>query len=288
MDLESEVQEIHGKLSLYKQYLTDYLPNITQFALNVVIAILVFIGGRKAIQWVVKFIKTSMEKASLDKGVVQFTGSLTKVGLYALLVFNIATHFGVKESSVAALLGTAGVTVGLALQGGLANIAGGIMLLSFKPFQVGDYVIIAQQNECEGTVYKIEICYTTLISIDNKHIVIPNGILSNSIITNVTARDLRKLEIKVGISYNSDIQKAKKILEEILRRDEDTKDDKGMVVFVDELADSAVIMGLRVWVATDRYWPAKWRLNELIKEAFDRYGIEIPYNQLQVHVRNVD
>lgn len=288
MDLESEVQEIHGKLSLYKQYLTDYLPNITQFALNVVIAILVFIGGRKAIQWVVKFIKTSMEKASLDKGVVQFTGSLTKVVLYALLVFNIATHFGVKESSVAALLGTAGVTVGLALQGGLANIAGGIMLLSFKPFQVGDYVIIAQQNECEGTVYKIEICYTTLISIDNKHIVIPNGILSNSIITNVTARDLRKLEIKVGISYNSDIQKAKKILEEILRRDEDTKDDKGMVVFVDELADSAVIMGLRVWVATDRYWPAKWRLNELIKEAFDRYGIEIPYNQLQVHVRNVD
>lgn len=288
MDLESEVQEIHGKLSLYKQYLTDYLPNITQFALNVVIAILVFIGGRKAIQWVVKFIKTSMEKASLDKGVVQFTGSLTKVVLYALLVFNIATHFGVKESSVAALLGTAGVTVGLALQGGLANIAGGIMLLLFKPFQVGDYVIIAQQNECEGTVYKIEICYTTLISIDNKHIVIPNGILSNSIITNVTARDLRKLEIKVGISYNSDIQKAKKILEEILRRDEDTKDDKGMVVFVDELADSAVIMGLRVWVATDRYWPAKWRLNELIKEAFDRYGIEIPYNQLQVHVRNVD
>lgn len=126
-----------------------------------------------------------------------------------MLIFTLATHFGVKESSVAALLGTAGVTVGLALQGGLANIAGGIMLLTFKPFQVGDYVIIAQQNECEGTVYKIEICYTTLISIDNKHIVIPNGTLSNSIITNVTARDLRKLEIKVGISYDSDIQKAK-------------------------------------------------------------------------------
>ena len=89
----------------------------------------------------------------------------------------------------------------------------------------------------------------------------------------------------MGISYNSDIQKAKKILEEILRRDEDTKDDKGMVVFVDDLADSAVIMGLRVWVATDKYWPAKWRLNELIKEAFDRYGIEIPYNQLQIHVK---
>ena len=125
-------------------------------------------------------------------------------------------------------------------------------------------------------MYKIEICYTTLLSIDNKHIVIPNGTLSNSIITNVTARDLRKLEIKVGISYDSGIQKAKEILEEILHNDEDTKDDKGMVRFVDELGENAVIMGLRVWVATDKYWSIKWRLNQLIKEAFDANGIEIP------------
>lgn len=116
-------------------------------------------------------------------------------------------------------------------------------------------------------MYKIEICYTTLLSIDNKHIVIPNGTLSNSIITNVTARDLRKLEIKVGIFYDSGIQKAKEILEEILHNDEDTKDDKGMVRFVDELGENAVIMGLRVWVATDKYWSIKWRLNQLIKEA---------------------
>ena len=112
-------------------------------------------------------------------------------------------------------------------------------------------------------MYKIEICYTTLLSIDNKHIVIPNGTLSNSIITNVTARDLRKLEIKVGISYDSGIQKAKEILEEILHNDEDTKDDKGMVRFVDELGENAVIMGLRVWVATDKYWSIKWRLNHI-------------------------
>lgn len=131
-------------------------------------------------------------------------------------------------------------------------------------------------------MYKIEICYTTLLSIDNKHIVIPNGTLSNSIITNVTARDLRKLEIKVGISYDSGIQKAKEILEEILHNDEDTKDDKGMVRFVDELGENAVIMGLRVWVATDKYWSVKWRLNQLIKEAFDANGIEIPYNQVHV------
>ena len=131
-------------------------------------------------------------------------------------------------------------------------------------------------------MYKIEICYTTLLSIDNKHIVIPNGTLSNSIITNVTARDLRKLEIKVGISYDSGIQKVKEILEEIPHNDEDTKDDKGMVRFVDELGENAVIMGLRVWVATDKYWSVKWRLNQLIKEAFDANGIEIPYNQVHV------
>ena len=131
-------------------------------------------------------------------------------------------------------------------------------------------------------MYKIEICYTTLLSIDNKHIVIPNGTLSNSIITNVTARDLRKLEIKVGISYDSGIQKAKEILEEILHNDEDTKDDKGMVRFFDELGENALIMGLRVWVATDKYWSIKWRLNQLIKEAFDANGIEIPYNQVHV------
>ena len=109
-----------------------------------------------------------------------------------------------------------------------------------------------------------------------------NGTLSNSIITNVTARDLRKLEIKVGISYDSGIQKAKEILEEILHNDEDTKDDKGMVRFVDELGENAVIMGLRVWVAKDKYWSVKWRLNQLIKEAFDANGIEIPYNQVHV------
>lgn len=136
-------------------------------------------------------------------------------------------------------------------------------------------------------MYKIEICYTTLLSIDNKHIVIPNGTLSNSIITNVTARDLRKLEIKVGISYDSGIQKAKEILEEILHNDEDTKDDKGMVRFVDELGENAVIMGLRVWVATDKYWSVKWRLNQLIKDAFDANGIEIPYNQVHVKEESI-
>ncbi len=155
----------------------------------------------------------------------------------------------------------------------------------FKPFVVGDYIIQDQSNGCEGTVAKIEICYTTLLSIDNKKVVVPNGTLSNSTIINVTAKENRKLEIKVGISYEADIQKAKTILEKILKDDPDTKSDsREMVVFVDELAESAVIMGLRVWVATESYWAVKWRLNQKIKEEFDANGIVIPYKQMEVYV----
>ena len=203
------------------------------------------------------------------------------------MIIFIAVGLGVKESSVAALIGTAGVTAGLALQGGLGNIAGGVLLLVFKPFVVGDYIIQDKANGCEGEVSKIEICYTTLLSVDNKKIVIPNGTLSNCTIINVTAKDMRKLEIKVGISYESDIQKVKQVLEKILKEDPDTQsDNEETIIFVDELADSAVIMAFRVWVYTDVYWTTKWRLNEKIKEEFDKNGIVIPYNQMDIHIYN--
>ena len=279
------VQEVTNQVSAYRQMFETYIPDITKFGIKVVLAIVAFWVGTTVIKWVVNIIRKSLTKSRLDTGVAQFMASLVKIVLYILLLFNISTSFGVKESSLAALLGTAGVTLGLALQGGLSNLAGGMMLLLFKPFQVGDYIIINEQAGSEGTVAKIEICYTTLLSIDNKHIVIPNGTLSNTTITNVTARDQRRLEIKVGISYNSNIRKAKEILEEILTDDPDTREDEEMVVFVDELAESSVVMGFRVWVATDRYWATRWRLNQRIKEAFDAYGIEIPYNQLDIHVR---
>lgn len=272
-----------------KEYMAGQIPAIVGFGLKVVLAIIVFFVGRKLIRWAVKLMKRSMERARLDEGVVQFACSAGKAVLYTMLIFNIAVSLGVTESSVAALLGTAGVAIGLALQGGLANLAGGVLLLVFKPFVVGDYIIQNQQNGCEGTVARIEMCYTTLLSIDNKKIVVPNGTLSNSTIINVTAKETRKLEIKVGISYESNIQKAKEILEKILLEDPDTQGDRSeMVVFVDQLADSAVIMGLRVWVPTDSYWPVKWRLNQKIKEEFDAQGIVIPYNQMDIYVHNKD
>ena len=272
-----------------KEYMAGQIPAIVGFGLKVVLAIIVFFVGRKLIRWAVKLMKRSMERARLDEGVVQFACSAGKAVLYTMLIFNIAVSLGVTESSVAALLGTAGVAIGLALQGGLANLAGGVLLLVFKPFVVGDYIIQNQQNGCEGTVARIEMCYTTLLSIDNKKIVVPNGTLSNSTIINVTAKETRKLEIKVGISYESNIQKAKEILEKILLEDPDTQGDRSeMVVFVDQLADSAVIMGLRVWVPTDSYWSVKWRLNQKIKEEFDAQGLVIPYNQMDIYVHHKD
>lgn len=284
LDGTSVKQSIKDILN-FKEYLTEQLPALTGFCIKVVLSIIVFFVGRRIISWIVNIMRKSLERANIDAGVVQFISSAGKAVLYMLLIFNIAISLGVKESSVAALLGTAGVTVGLALQGGLANLAGGVLLLIFKPFVVGDYIIQDQANGCEGTVAKIEICYTTLLSIDNKKIVVPNGTLSNSTIINVTAKENRKLEIKVGISYDADIRKAKKVIEDILKADPDTRSDNSeMVVFVDSLADSAVIIGLRVWVPTDAYWKTKWRLNQRIKEEFDANGITIPYNQMEVYV----
>ncbi len=278
-----QVKEEAGRIYTYIQ---EQMPSLIGFCVRVVMAIILFLVARKLIAWVLRVLKKSLTNMNVDKGVIQFACSIAKLVLYLLVIFNIGISLGIKESSVAALLGTAGVTVGLALQGGLANVAGGVMILLFKPFQVGDYIIQDQANGCEGTVSKIDMYYTTLLSVDNKNIVIPNGTLANSTVINVTARNHRRLEIKVGISYQSDIHQARNILEKILLDDPDTKTDSEMVVFVDELGESSVIMGLRVWVETEQYWPVKWRLNQKIKEEFDARGIEIPYRQMDVHIHH--
>ena len=282
--MEETAQELTDHVSQFQKYLDEHTPELISFGIKVVLSIVVLYIGSRLIRWVLGLVRRSLGRAGMDKGAVQFLCSFLKALLYILLIFGIGMNFGIKESSVAALLGTAGVTIGLALQGGLSNLAGGVMLLIFKPFQVGDYIIVDKANGWEGTVYKIEICYTTLLSVDYRHIVIPNGTLSGNTVVNLTARDMRKLELKIGISYDSDMHKAKQILEQIIKDDKGTREDQGMLVYVDELAENAVILGLRVWVPTEDYWTVRWRLNETIKDEFDRQGIRIPYRQLDVHV----
>ena len=282
--MEETAQELTDHVSQFQKYLDEHTPQLISFGIKVVLSIVVLYIGSRLIRWVLGLVRRSLGRTGMDKGAIQFLCSFLKALLYILLIFGIGMNFGIKESSVAALLGTAGVTIGLALQGGLSNLAGGVMLLIFKPFQVGDYIIVDKANGWEGTVYKIEICYTTLLSVDYRHIVIPNGTLSGNTVVNLTARDMRKLELKIGISYDSDMHKAKQILEQIIKDDKGTREDQGMLVYVDELAESAVTLGLRVWVPTEDYWTVRWRLNETIKDEFDRQGIRIPYRQLDVHL----
>lgn len=265
-------------------YLQEQIPDLAGFGMKVLISIVVFYLGIRVIRCLVKILRRSMEQMRVDQGVVQFACSLAKILLCLLLAFSIATRFGVTEASVAALIGSTGITLAMGLQGGLANLAGGIMILLFKPFQVGDYIVQNGLAGCEGTVSRIDMCYTRLTTIDNKIIVIPNGTLSNSSITNVTEKEERQLDVKVSVSYQSDIRRAKGILERLLQEEEDIYRDKDLAVFVDDLAESAVILGFRAWVPTDKYWKVKWGLNEKIKLSFDKEGIQIPFNQLDVHL----
>ena len=269
-------------------FLQEKITPLVGFGMKVVISIVVFYLGIRGIRWLIKALRRSMEQMKVDQGVVQFACSLAKILLYLFLVFSIATQFGITEASVAALIGSTGITLAMGLQGGLANLAGGIMILLFKPFQVGDYIVQNGVAGCEGTVSRIDMCYTRLTTIDNKTIVIPNGTLSNSSITNVTEKEERQLDVKVGISYQSDIHHAKEILEKLLKEEPDIYHEQDVAVFVDELAESAVILGFRAWVPTDRYWKVKWGLNEKIKLSFDKEGIKIPYDQLDVHLENID
>ncbi len=273
------VQEA-GRLTAYLQ---DHIPNMIGFGVKVLCAILFFCAGRIVIGWIRKVVKRSLNRSKADKGVEQFVDSLLKFGLYFLLIFTIATKFGVDTASVAALIASGGVALGLALQGSLSNFAGGVLILLLKPFEVGDY-IVEDTNHNEGTVKEIQIFYTKLSTIDNKTIVIPNGILTNNSLTNMTAQPERRLNIKIGITYEADLKKAKTVIERLLLEDASVMKDKETAVFVDALADHAVVIGARGWVSNDEFWTTQWRLLEEIKLRFDQEEIEIAYPQMKVHM----
>lgn len=277
-----EIVEEVGKLT---KYLQDKLPDIMEFGIRVILALVLFEVGRRVIKWIRKIVRQSMEKSNVDEGVKTFVDSLLKFGLIGLLLFTIATNLGVDTASVAALFASAGVAVGLALQGALSNFAGGVLILILKPFVIGDY-IIEDNNKNEGTVKEIQLFYTKLTTLDNKTIIIPNGMLTNNSLTNVTEKNERKLDLKVDISYDADLKKAKDILARLIDAEERIMKDEEIQIFVDNLGASSVVLGLRAWVKAEDYWPVRWKLLEDIKLTMDAEGIEIPYQQLTVHVEN--
>lgn len=276
-------QETVDEVNALVQYIQNSIPNLIGFGLKVLIALLFFFIGRLLIRWIRKVVRRSLERSSADKGVEQFIDSLLKFGLYALLIFSIAAKLGVDTTSVAALVASGGVAIGLALQGSLSNFAGGILILLLKPFEVGDY-IIEDTNGNEGFVKEIQIFYTKLSTIDNKTIVIPNGILTNNSLTNASAKAERQLDLRINVSYEADLKEVKKVLSEVVRSDSSIMKDEKIQIFVDSLGDSSVVMGVRAWVSNDDYWDTRWRLTENIKLAMDEHGIEIPYSQVVVHM----
>ena len=278
-EFQQEIQE-PGALKSFFQGLPEKALHL---GVGVLLALFAFVIGVQLIRLVRKIVKKSMNRAGAETGAVQFVDSFIKAALYVLLVLMIASSFGLEAASIVAVLGSAGVAIGLAVQGSLANLAGGVLILLLKPFRVGDYIQESSTGH-EGTVTEIQIFYTRLLTADNKAVVLPNGQLANNSIVNITSQKERRMDIMVGISYQADLKRAKELLEAVLREDEAVLQEKDMLVFVSELGSSSVNLGVRCWLKQEDFWAGKWRITENCKLALDAAGIEIPYNQLDVHV----
>ena len=252
----------------------EYVP-------SVLLAIIVLIVGLWLIQRVVGLLRRTLEGRQADATLARFLCSLTSVGLKALLLISVASMVGIETTSFVALIGAAGLAIGLALQGSLSNFAGGVLVLLFKPYRVGDFV---EAQGVSGTVADIQIFNTVLKTPDNKVIIVPNGAISNGVITNYSMEDTRRVDMLFGIGYNDDIRQARSVISGLIDAEERILREPAPLVVVSELADSSVNFTVRVWVASGDYWGVYFDLTERVKVAFDAAGISIPYPQTDVHL----
>ncbi len=278
------VQERADEVNRFVEYFNKQLPSLLDFGLKLVFAGILFFIGSRVIRFLLKMLKRSFLRTQMEEGSIHFMDSLVKAILYIVLVAGLATYLGVKEASIAALLGSMGVGIVLALKESLSNLAGGFILLIMKPFAVGDY-IKEDGHGNEGTVKRIDLFYTYLLTPDNRTVSVPNGILSNTSLTNLSMQDKRQIRETVGISYETDIRAAKEVIGKVLLSDEGVLPAEPTEVFVDALGESSVELGWRVWVKPEDYFAVRWRITEAIKYALDEAGIEIPFRQLEVSVR---
>jgi len=254
---------------------------VIPWGLNIIFALLIFIVGKFLVGVITNLIKKLMGKAKMDSILVNFVGSIIRTVLLLFVVIAALDQLGVNTTSLIALIGAAGLAIGLALQGSLQNLASGVMLIVFRPFTDGDYV---EAGGAAGVVEKIGIFTTMMRTGDNKEIIVPNGKMFGGIITNYSRRETRRVDMVFGIGYDADIRKAKDIITGIISADERILKDPGPLVAVAELADSSVNFNVRPWVKSGDYWSVHYDLNEKIKLAFDDNGISIPYPQMDVHL----
>lgn len=250
---------------------------------RVLVAMLILGIGVKLIQKVRNILNRSMEKAGVETTLRKFLDALVYAILMGLVVFMAAEELGIKATSLVAVVGSIGLALSLAMEKSLANFAGGVMVLLLKPFKVGDFI---STSDGSGTVDSIGLVYTTLITADNQIINIPNSNMTSNVVTNVTGVEKRKLIIDIGIGYNSDLKKAKAILQRLLEEHPGVLLEEGIQVIVTNLGESSVDLSARCWTKTGDYWQTRWDLLEQIKLTFDEEGIEIPFNYLNVNIIN--
>ncbi|MBR3307137.1 MAG: mechanosensitive ion channel [Lachnospiraceae bacterium] len=279
---ETGLVEVNENLTAFQSFMKGLPEKLIAFGIRLIVALIILFIGSKLINILRKVIRKSLEKARVDLGIQGFLDSLVKVALYGLLFVWIASYFGVETTSFLAVFTSAGVTIALAMQGSLSNITGGVLLLILKPFKIGDYIIEDSKGN-EGTVTEIGLFYTKLRTIDEKTVVLPNGTLANTSLTNVNETPRRRLILLYGISYGSDVAKAKELMREAAKEDERILSKEGVVVYVDSLDSSQVTVGIRAYVKNEDYFDVKWNYTERIKASFEANGIEIPFPQLDVH-----
>lgn len=247
---------------------------------TIIKAILVFIVGRFVIQMINKLVRRILTKRDFDPSVKTFVGSLVNVTLMILLIISVVGALGVQTTSFAALLASAGVAVGMALSGNLSNFAGGLIILLFKPYKVGDYI---ESQGVGGTVREIQIFHTILLTADNKNIYIPNGSLSSGVVTNIGREPTRRVEWTFGVDYGSDYEHVKRVIESVLAQDARILNEPAPFIALSALADSSVNVVVRAWVKSPDYWGVYFDTNKAIYATFNAQGIGFPFPQLTVH-----
>lgn len=261
------------------------LPGLTSFGIRLLVAVIILVVGIRCVKLLRKFTGKMFSRMGLDASVSGFLMAVIDAIAYAVVVLIAAEKIGVPSASIIALLGSATLAVGLSLQGSLANLAGSILIMVTRPYGVGDYII---SGGIEGTVQSIGLVYTTLCTPDNKRITVPNGNISNSVVTNVTSQETRRVDVEVEIGYSSDVRLAKELMRQIYENHPLIRKEEGVTVYVGELGQNGVLIGARGWTLTPDYWTARWDILENVKEQFDDHGIEIPFTQVDVRVRSTD
>lgn len=252
-----------------------------ELGINIVAAFIIFYVGRMVIKIITRGLRTVMQKQEIDKTLETFVCNLVSKVLLIFVIIAAISQIGVQTTSLIAVLGAAGLAVGLALQGSLSNFAAGVLIVLFRPYKVGDFVEAAGIS---GAVEELQILTTVLKTGDNKRVIVPNSQIMNSVITNYSANDTRRIDMIVGVSYGDDLDKVRKTLEELVAAEKRILPEPVCLIAVDALADSSVNFVLRPWVATSDYWAVKFALTEAIKKRFDEVGIAIPFPQRDVHL----